>query len=66
MTIKYASKWKLLAFIIFASAKALQAVFIAYMFQQFVNFAQNPQGSLLEMTVKAVAGILLFAVLALI
>ncbi len=66
MTLKYASKWKMLAFIIFAAAKALQAVFIAYMFQQFVNFAQNPQGSLLEMTVKAVAGILLFAVLALV
>ncbi len=32
MTLKYASKWKLLVFAVFAAAKALQAVFIAYVF----------------------------------
>lgn len=66
MTLKYASKWKLLVFAVFAAAKALQAVFIAYVFQEFINFAGNPKGSLLQLTIKAVVGIVLFACLALI
>lgn len=66
MTLKYASKWKLLVFAVFAAAKAMQAVFIAYVFQEFINFAGNPKGSLLQLTIKAVVGIVLFACLALI
>ncbi|GEB90938.1 hypothetical protein LDE05_08010 [Lactobacillus delbrueckii subsp. bulgaricus] len=66
MTLKYASKWKLLVFAVFAAAKALQAVFIAYVFQEFINFSGNPKGSLLQLTIKAVVGIVLFACLALI
>ncbi|GHN20035.1 multidrug ABC transporter ATP-binding and permease protein [Lactobacillus delbrueckii] len=66
MTLKYASKWKLLVFAVFAAAKVLQAVFIAYVFQEFINFAGNPKGSLLQLTIKAVVGIVLFACLALI
>lgn len=66
MTLKYASKWKLLVFAVFAAAKALQAVFIAYVFQEFINFSGNPKGSLLQLTIKAVVGIVLFAFLALI
>ncbi|MGO1779841.1 MAG: ATP-binding cassette domain-containing protein, partial [Lactobacillus delbrueckii] len=66
MTLKYASNWKFQVLEVLAASKALQAVFIAYVFQEFLNFAGNPKGSLLQLTIKAVVGIVLFAFLALI
>lgn len=46
----------------FAFLKSLQVVFVAFIFQKFIDFAQKPQGSLIKLTVFAVCGLLIFGI----
>ncbi|NVY96533.1 ABC transporter ATP-binding protein [Lactobacillus sp. DCY120] len=60
MTLKYAPIWQIILYVVLALAKGLQVVFVAYIFQQFINFAQAPTGSLGLLTLGALGGLLVF------
>lgn len=63
MILKYTNPWKILIYIIFSIFKSLQVVFVAFIFQQFINFAQLPNGNLLNLTILAVLGLILFSII---
>lgn len=54
MIIKYSNPYKLALYVFFALLKSLQVVFVAFIFQKFIDFAQKPQGSLIKLTTFAV------------
>ena len=62
MIIKYSHPWKIALYVFFAFLKSLQVVFVAFIFQKFIDFAQKPQGSLIKLTVFAVCGLLIFGI----
>ena len=62
MIIKYSNPWRLALYVFFAFLKSLQVVFVALIFQKFIDFAQKPQGSLIKLTVFAVCGLLIFGI----
>lgn len=60
MALRYASPWKIGLYLLLSLAESLQVVFVAFIFQQFIDFAQKPRGSLLTLTGFAVLGLLIF------
>lgn len=63
MTIKSLNPWQLLLYIFLSALKSFQIVFIAYIFQQFINFAQTPTGSFLQLVLLAAIGLLVFGLI---
>lgn len=63
MTIKYISPLKIILYIILAILKSFQIVFIAYVFKQFINFAQSPNDSLVRLTIMTVIGLIFFGIM---
>lgn len=62
MTIKYISPWKIILYAVLAILKSFQIVFIAYVFKQFINFAQNPEGSIVKLTIMTIIGLILLGI----
>ncbi len=63
MALRYAQKWQVVLYGLLAIIKSLQAVFVAYIMQQYINFAQKPQGSLLHLLIFAVVGLFGFGIM---
>jgi ATP-binding cassette subfamily C protein len=66
MAIKYLKPWQLLLYVFLSALKSFQIVFIAFIFQQFINYAQAPTGSFLNLVLLAVAGLLAFGLVGII
>lgn len=60
MILKYNKPWKIINFVLLAVIKSLQIVFVAYLFKLFINFAQKPKGSLINLSFFAIVGLLVF------
>ncbi|MGO2722524.1 MAG: ABC transporter transmembrane domain-containing protein [Lactobacillus sp.] len=63
MALRYAKKWRVLLYAVLAVIKSLQIVFVAYMFQRFIDFAHKPQGSLIQLMIFAIVGMLAFGIM---
>lgn len=61
MSLKYANPLKVILYFIMTTIKASQAIFIAYTLNLFITYAQNPQGSLLKLSIFAVIGLIIFS-----
>lgn len=66
MIINYTRPWKITLYVFLAFLKSLQIVFVAFVFQKFIDFAQNPQGSLIWLTAFAILGLLIFGIVGII
>ncbi|WP_308216189.1 hypothetical protein [Oenococcus oeni] len=62
MTLKYVESWKIFFYILISAIKSLQIVFVAYIFKRFINFAEKPQGSLLQLVFFAILGLIIFSI----
>lgn len=63
ITIKYLSPLKLVEYVILSIFKSLQIVFIAYMFDQYINYAQFHHGNMISLTLFALGGLILFCII---
>lgn len=62
MTLKYAHPFKLFMYLILAIIKSFEMVFVAYTFKLFIDYANKPKGSLLNIVLVAFGVLVLLGI----
>lgn len=62
LSTKYLSPWKLISYILLSILKSLQVVFVAYIFNLYISFAQSPNKNIISLTLFALGGLMIFCI----